>query len=599
MGMNSWTAFGSSVTEADLLSVANFFVSSGLHAKGYRFINSDDGWDTNARNDTTQQLVPDLKKFPDGIAGLTAKLGAMNISFGIYSAASSVVCSGRPGSLFYETLDAQTFADWGVKLVKYDSCGEYSYGNARFHAFADAVAATGKEMIISTEPFIINPNPNQARFAHYWRTGNDINANWETILNRIDINDKWWRFAGPGHFNDPDMLQIGNGKLTLAEQRSHFTLWAITKSTLILGSNVPKLSPAQLAIIGNVDLIAINQDSLGAQARKVAINGTLTPHFVGIAPCAMYEADATYSDGVPGPNGVTKAGMTFHLRVVGSKDDGMYALVSNETGRCAGLHTYAITPSSGAATAPGMIPGLVACDESDPKQKWKFPSGVGRIGSIQSVWALQQEEPSTALAVANSTLFGAMHGSDPMALVDKAYGEMRLGLVPFVQEAKCTSRNCQDYDPSQSWYVSPRSGTVRLAAVQGSGDFCYEEGCYRLTSHLPTYDEFCLARVASVSKLGVDPSSDKTGGVDVYAGPLAPEGSFVFGIFNRGEVFVKEEVKWEWLETQGFNSTTIACVKELYSGTVRAKQVGGSSGWTIGAHDIAVLRVQVGESMSC
>jgi len=91
----------------------------------------------------------------------------------------------------------------GVGLVKNDNCGEYSYGNARFHVFADAVASLGSKMIISTEPFSLVPNPNQGRFAHYWRTGNDINANWQTILNRIDINDKWAPFAGPGHFNDP------------------------------------------------------------------------------------------------------------------------------------------------------------------------------------------------------------------------------------------------------------------------------------------------------------------------------------------------------------------------------------------------------------
>ena len=95
---------------------------------------------------------------------------------------------------------------------------------------------------------------------------------------------------GPGHFNDPDMLQVGNGKLTIAEQRAHFGLWAITKSTLILGTDVAKLSTEQLAIIGNKGVIAVNQDILGIQARKVAINGSVTPHFVGVAPCSAYQS---------------------------------------------------------------------------------------------------------------------------------------------------------------------------------------------------------------------------------------------------------------------------------------------------------------------
>jgi alpha-galactosidase len=202
MGMNSWTAFGSNVNAADLIDVGKFFVSSGLRDAGYKWVNTDDGWDTKTRA-ADGRLQPDLVKFPTGISGLVTELKAMNLSFGIYTAESSVVCSGRPGTLFHERLDAQTFADWGVGLIKNDNCGEYSYGNARFHAFADAVAATGKSMIISTEPFSLVPNPNHARFAHYWRTGNDINAQWPVILNRIDKNDKWQAFAGPGHFNDP------------------------------------------------------------------------------------------------------------------------------------------------------------------------------------------------------------------------------------------------------------------------------------------------------------------------------------------------------------------------------------------------------------
>jgi alpha-galactosidase len=111
MGMNSWTAFGQGVTEADLLAVGSFFVSSGLRDAGYRWVNSDDGWDTRSRG-ADGRLQPDPAKFPDGIKGLVQKLGAMNLSFGIYTAESSVVCSGRPGSLFHEYLDAQTFADW-------------------------------------------------------------------------------------------------------------------------------------------------------------------------------------------------------------------------------------------------------------------------------------------------------------------------------------------------------------------------------------------------------------------------------------------------------------------------------------------------------
>lgn len=547
----------------------------------YRWINTDDGWDTKSRA-SDGRLQPDLLKFPKGIKGLVQDLEALNLSFGIYTAESSVVCSGRPGTLYQERLDAQTFSDWGVKLVKNDNCGEYSYGNAKFHAFADAVRSLGSQMVISTEPFYVTPNPNQARFAHYWRTGNDINADWSVILNRIDINDKWSQYAGPGHFNDPDMLQVGNGALTMGQQRAHFALWAITKATLILGSQVTRLSPEQLALVGNKDLIAINQDPLGVQASKVGVNGSMTPRFVGVAPCAVYEADARYPDGVPGPNGVTRAGMVFHVRPLPGSN-ATVALVANETMRCLGLRPF---------VGGRMVPVLLECGADDATQAWTFPTGVDAIGAIQSAWALSQGANATVLSVANSTLVGGIHGQDAQAILDGSYGDMVLGLAPYTHEAPCDNRNCQDYDPAQSWYWSPYSGTVRLAAAPATGYRCYEEGCYQLTSHLPAYDELCLAKVASISKYGVDYTSDKTGGVDVYAGPLSG-GAYVFGLLNRNSAQVGGNTtitgSFSWLERDDIGAETSACAREIFSG--QTQRVVGSVSWSVAPSDMVVVRV--------
>jgi len=588
MGMNSWTAFGVSVTEADLIAVADFFVSSGLRDLGYTWINTDDGWDVGTRA-ADGKLQVDLAKFPNGIGGLVTKLKAKGMSFGIYTAESSVVCSGRPGTLFHEFLDAQTFADWGVGLVKNDNCGEYSYGNTRFHVFADAVAATGHKMIISTEPFSLVPNPQHASFAHYWRTGNDISASWTVILNRIDLNDKWARYAGPGHFNDPDMLQVGNGDLSIAEQRAHFGLWAITKATLILGSKVSKLSAEQLEIIKNKDVIAVNQDKLGIQARKVAINGSLTPHFMGLAPCESHLNDGSFPDGVPGHNGVTKAGMAFFARPL--RTAGQFALVSNDTGRCLGLRPYA----QGQEYAPrANVPMLLGCEEGDATQAWSFPNGANRVGAIQSAWAVGAGLNSTVLAVANSTLFGAVHGADPTPLLDAAYGDTVLMLAPYEPEPTCTGRNCQDYAPAQSWYWSPRTGLIRLAAAAGEGYRCYEPGCYRLTSHLPVFAELCLARVDSIGYYGVDPTTAMTGGEDVYAGPLSG-GAYVFGLLNRNAVGTPDTeiaARFSMLETAGFGNTTAACVRELFSGKTQAAT--GGFTWSVAAHDLAIFRVVPG-----
>ena len=189
----------------------------------------------------------------------------------------------------------------------------------------------------------------------------------------------------------------------------------------------------------------------------------------------------------------------------------------------------------------------------------------------------------------NSTIFGAVHALDTSTMLDGAYGMTRLGLVPLVIEAPCDARSCQDYDPTQSWYLSPRTGVLRLATANANGYHCFEAGCYQLTPHLSATEEWCLAEVASISKYGVDPLSDKTGGVDVYAGPLS-DGAYVFGLLNRGETSVRIAAQWEWLEAPGLGAATSACVKELFSGTVLKAQVGGTA-FTVAAHDIAVLRV--------
>jgi hypothetical protein len=215
-----------------------------------------------------------------------------------------------------------------------------------------------------------------------------------------------------------------------------------------------------------------------------------------------------------------------------------FNLVGNETGRCVGLREY---------ISGRTVPMLLACDDTDMTQEWVFPTNTTRIGAILSASALNAGAVATALAVSNSTLYGpykvhrntafslasqlpvqalfmvycagdsvgGQHLKDSQPLLDGSYGEMWMELQPYQPEAPCDNRGCQDYSPSQSWYWSPRSGTVRLAAAPGSGDRCDEPGCYQLTSHLPAYDELCLARVASISNYGVDPTTDKTAGTDV------------------------------------------------------------------------------------
>lgn len=596
LGFNSWTAFGSAVTANDLIGIGKYLVSSGLWDAGYRRVGTDDGWSTGHR-DANGRLQADPVKFPGGIPALVASLAAMNITFSIYTAESSVVCSGRPGTLYNEVIDAETFVEWGVTLVKNDNCGEYTLGNTRYQVFADAVAAAGGKMIISTEPFNLVPTPEHATWAHYWRTGNDIDAQWSTILDRIDRNDKWQPFAGPGHFNDPDMLQIGNGDLTLEEQRSHFGLWAITKSPLLLASDIRRLSQQQLAILSNRAIIGVNQDPLGIQARKLAVNGTLTSKFVGLAPCSLaLGRGASYPDGMPGPNGVTSATLTWSAQAAGPVLNGSaqsYRIFHNATRRCLATRNY----------MDRVIPALVPCDLSntDTTQLWVFPTGTRRLGGVLSVFALQEaaagRNPSnaTALSVSQSTLYGTVHGSDTMALPDMNYGIMSLGLAPYAPEPPCGDRNCQNYDPTQTWYWSPTTNTIALAHAPANAYRCYEGPCYQLTSHLPTYDQFCLSSVASISNDGVDPTTTTTGGVDVWGGPLSG-GACVFGLLNRnpiGSGNTTITAEFSFLETDGMDGSTTGCARELFSNTLIGP-VKGSVSFSVAPHDTAIVKVVVG-----
>ena len=201
LGWNSWNFLSDRVSSAALRTTADFLVSSGLAAAGYTYIISDDGW-MGGRDNVTHRMFADPVKFPGGWEPLVAYIHSKGLRAGIYSAASSVVCSSRVGSLYYELIDARTFADWQLDYIKYDLCGEYAFGNSRFTAFMDAVNQTGRAMIVSTEPYSQHPTPEHKDFAHLWRTTNDIDARYESILDRIDTNDKWADFAAPGSWND-------------------------------------------------------------------------------------------------------------------------------------------------------------------------------------------------------------------------------------------------------------------------------------------------------------------------------------------------------------------------------------------------------------
>jgi alpha-galactosidase len=276
MGWNQWNAFGCNVTDALVRATADRFVSAGLQSAGYTYVNIDDCWMTRNR-DGAGNLVPDPVKFPNGIKAVADYVHARGLKLGIYSSAGTATCAGFPASLNHEQQDANLWASWGVDYVKYDNCNNQGVdAQTRYQRMHDAIAATGRPMVYSitewgsTVPRVWTWG---APIGHLWRTTGDITDSFSSMLSIYRANVALAGFGGPGHWNDPDMLEIGNGRMTDTEYRTHFTLWSMMAAPLIIGTDLRNASTATLTILGNRDVIAVDQDTRGVQAREVRSSG--------------------------------------------------------------------------------------------------------------------------------------------------------------------------------------------------------------------------------------------------------------------------------------------------------------------------------------
>ncbi|MFE5581885.1 NEW3 domain-containing protein [Kitasatospora sp. NPDC056531] len=271
MGWNDWNAFGCDVDEQLVEQTADKLVSAGLRAAGYQYVNIDDCWMGKAR-DAAGRLVPDPVKFPHGITGVAAYVHAKGLKLGIYESAGTLTCAGFPGSLGHEQQDADSFASWGVDYLKYDNC--YNQGipsQQRYRAMADALTKAGRPIVYSLCNWGLDSVWTWGgSVGQLWRTTGDIDASFGRMLDIFHANAKLADAAGPGGWNDPDMLEVGNG-MTATEDRAHFSLWAEMAAPLIAGTDLRKASADTLAIYGNTEVIAVDQDRLGKQGRPVSM----------------------------------------------------------------------------------------------------------------------------------------------------------------------------------------------------------------------------------------------------------------------------------------------------------------------------------------
>ncbi|MCJ2184662.1 glycoside hydrolase family 27 protein [Novosphingobium sp. 1949] len=281
MGWNSWNRFACTISEATIRQTADAMVSSGMRDAGYTYVVIDDCW--HGERDAQGFIHANAKAFPSGIKALADYIHAKGLKFGIYSDAGMKTCGGRPGSQGHEYQDAQTYASWGVDYLKYDWCATGSRNSEEAYALMeDALRATGRPIVFSlcewgsTKPWLWG-----AKIGNLWRTTGDITDKWSGkhgyaygMLDIVDRNEPLWPYAGPGHWNDPDMLEVGNGGMTTTEYRAHFALWAMMAAPLIAGNDVAKMDPATAGILLNREVIAIDQDPLGRQGRRVRRDGS-------------------------------------------------------------------------------------------------------------------------------------------------------------------------------------------------------------------------------------------------------------------------------------------------------------------------------------
>eukprot|EP01080_Neovahlkampfia_damariscottae_P011039 gene11039-3745_t len=273
MGWNTWNKFGCNINENLIKSTADVMISSGLSDLGYKYINIDDCWENTSRENG--KLIPDPNTFPSGMKNLSDYIHSLGLKIGIYSSAGHTTCEKRPGSLNYEEVDAKTFAEWGIDYLKYDNCGndENINGQIRFKKMYDSLKNSGRDIYYSVcqwgEKDPEDPAKWVSTYGNSWRTTGDVKDNYYIMNDIIDHNNLFAQYSRLNHWNDPDMLEVGNDKLTFEEYKTHFSLWAISKAPLIIGCDLNTIKQETKDILMNKEVININQDSLGIQGRKV------------------------------------------------------------------------------------------------------------------------------------------------------------------------------------------------------------------------------------------------------------------------------------------------------------------------------------------
>ena len=281
MGWNSWNKFGCNVSESLIREMTDAMVTSGLKDAGFQYVVIDDCWQVS--RDAVGNIIPDAQRFPSGMKALADYVHSKGLKFGIYSDAGTGTCQNRPGGRGYEFQDARQYAAWGVDYLKYDWCNHSTQNSeASYSLMRDALGKSGRPIVFSicewgsTKPWLW-----AGSVGNLWRTTADIVDKWEGkaqwgglgVVQILDLQDGLQSYAGPGHWNDPDMLEVGNGGMNATEYRAHFSMWCLLAAPLMAGNDIRAMAPEIREILTNKEVIAIDQDPLGEQGKRVRDDG--------------------------------------------------------------------------------------------------------------------------------------------------------------------------------------------------------------------------------------------------------------------------------------------------------------------------------------
>jgi alpha-galactosidase len=293
MGWNSWNRFACDINEKLIREIADTIVSSGMKNAGYVYLNIDDCW--HGTRDSLGIIHPDPERFPSGMKALADYVHSKGLKLGIYSCAGIKTCGGRAGSRGHEYQDALTYAQWGIDYLKYDWCNtEGLNAEGAYVTMRDALYTAGRPVVFSlcewgnNKPWIWGPAT-----GHLWRTTGDIyncfdcikdHGTWKSwgVTYILDMQDSLRKYAGPGHWNDPDMLEVGNG-MPINEDRAHFSIWCMLAAPLIAGNDIRNMSKETKEILTNKEVLAVDQDSLGIQCFKYNKNYDVESWFKPLA----------------------------------------------------------------------------------------------------------------------------------------------------------------------------------------------------------------------------------------------------------------------------------------------------------------------------